>query len=169
MSSAPAAISLAEYMSTDYEPDCDYVDGFIEERNVGKKKHGKTQGALYANLLALRAEHGCDVLLEQRVRVAKSRVRIPDICLALPDPEEVVEKPPLLWIEVLSPEDRWNRVQTRLNDALAFGVQTIWVVDPYSKQAWHVTTGGTVAIEDGKLHCSNPRLEIALSEILPGD
>jgi len=98
MSSAPAAISLAEYMSTDYEPDCDYVDGFIEERNVGKKKHSRTQGALLAILFALRSDHGCDVLPEQRVRVAKSRVRVPDICLTLPNREEVVEQPPLLWV-----------------------------------------------------------------------
>jgi Uma2 family endonuclease len=169
MSSAPAAISLVEYMNTDYEPDCDYVDGFIEERNVGKKKHSKTQGDLYAILRALRSEHGCDVLLEQRVRVCKSRVRVPDICLALPNPEEVVEQPPLLWIEVLSPEDRWNRVQIRLNDALSFGVQTIWVVDPYSKEAWIVTPGHTALVDDGKLRCSKPKLEIALSEIIPED
>jgi Uma2 family endonuclease len=167
MSSAPAAISLAEYMSTDYEPERDYVDGFIEDRNVGKKKHSRTQGVLAAKLFACKSEHGCDVLVTQRIRVSISRVRVPDICLALPSAEEVVEQPPLLWTEVLSPEDRWNRVQTRLNDALAFGVQTIWVVDPYSKAAWVVTTGGTAAVEDGKLRCSNPKIEIALGEILP--
>jgi hypothetical protein len=29
-------VSLEEYLSTDYEPDCDYVDGVLEERNVGR-------------------------------------------------------------------------------------------------------------------------------------
>ncbi len=29
MSAAAAPVSLAEYMSTEYEPDCDFVDGFL--------------------------------------------------------------------------------------------------------------------------------------------
>ncbi len=36
-------LPLAEYINTDYEPDCEYVDGVLEERNVGKTKHGTTQ------------------------------------------------------------------------------------------------------------------------------
>lgn len=28
-------VPLEEYLRTSYEPDCDYVDGRIEERNVG--------------------------------------------------------------------------------------------------------------------------------------
>ena len=28
-------ISVEEYLASTYEPDCDYVDGRIEERNVG--------------------------------------------------------------------------------------------------------------------------------------
>ncbi len=170
MSAAPAPISLAEYLNTEYEPDCDYVDGVLEERHVGMKRHGKTQGALYAFLLAKQSEHGCDVLLEQRVRVAGSRVRVPDLCLALPDKEEIVNRPPLLWMEVLSPDDRWSRVQTRLNDVLNFGVRTIWIVDPYSKEAWIATPEhGTITVEDGMLRCAEPALEVPLSEIIPQD
>ncbi len=29
-------ISVAEYLASNYEPDCDYVDDHIEERNVGE-------------------------------------------------------------------------------------------------------------------------------------
>jgi hypothetical protein len=28
-------VSLAEYLNTEYEPDCEYLDGVLEERNVG--------------------------------------------------------------------------------------------------------------------------------------
>ncbi len=107
---------------------------------------------------------------EQRVQVAPRRVRIPDICLPAADKDDVTQHPPLLWIEILSPEDRWNRMQTRLHDALAFGVRTIWVIDPYSKEAWIVTSEhGTIPVEDGTLRCKDPLLEVVLSEILPED
>ncbi len=61
-------------------------------------------------------------------------------------------------------------MQTRLHDALAFGVRTIWVIDPYSKEAWIVTSEhGTIPVEDGTLRCKDPLLEVVLSEILPED
>jgi hypothetical protein len=33
-------VTVAEYLRTVYEPDCDYVDGRVEERNVGEFDHG---------------------------------------------------------------------------------------------------------------------------------
>ena len=30
---------MEEYLATSYRPDCDYVDGEIEERNLGEKEH----------------------------------------------------------------------------------------------------------------------------------
>lgn len=169
MSAAPAPVSLTEYLNTEYEPDCDYVDGFLEERNVGKKRHSRTQTRLATWLAGREAEHGFIVLTEQRVQVAPRRVRIPDICLLKRDDnDEVTQHPPLLWIEILSPEDRWKRTQTRLNDALGFGVRTIWIIDPYDREAWIATPEhGTVAVEDGKLRSVEPMLEVELSEILP--
>ncbi len=52
--SAAVHVSLAEYMSTDYEPDCDYVDGRIEERNVGKQRHSRTESLLASWLVSAR-------------------------------------------------------------------------------------------------------------------
>ena len=34
--SARTLISVEDYLATAYEPDCDFVDGHIEERNVGE-------------------------------------------------------------------------------------------------------------------------------------
>lgn len=162
-------VSLEEYLNTSYEPDCDYVDGVLEERNVGKKRHARTQARLILWLGARQQQHGCEILPEQRVKAGASRVRIPDICLVpADDQDEVQERPPFLCIEVLSPEDRMNRVAIRLKDYLAIGVPTVWVIDPYSKQAW-VQTAETplTKVEDGILRCANPPLELKLSEILP--
>jgi Uma2 family endonuclease len=161
-------VSLEEYLNTDYEPDCDYVDGVLEERNVGKKRHARTQARLILWLAAREQQYGYEVLPEQRVKVGASRVRIPDVCLvAADDEDEVQQRPPWLCIEVLSPEDRWSRVDARLKDYLAFGVPMIWVIDPYAKEAWMVTAEGPRAkVEDGILRCGNPALELPLSDVL---
>jgi hypothetical protein len=50
-------IPVSEYLSTDYEPDCDYVDGLLEERNVGEKDHSKLQTML-ARLFIVRTVIG---------------------------------------------------------------------------------------------------------------
>lgn len=36
-------ISVGEYLSRTYHPDMDYVDGQLDERNVGEEEHGKLQ------------------------------------------------------------------------------------------------------------------------------
>ncbi len=165
--SAAVQISLAEYLSTEYEPDCEYIDGVIEERNVGTRRHSQTQGLLYTWLLSKAQKHGHDIRLEQRVQLSRSRFRIPDICLVpKDDAEEIVQHPPALWIEILSPDDRWSRVQAKLADVLRFGVDTIWIIDPYAKQAW-MATQQMATTEVDTLRCENLSLEVALSEVLP--
>ena len=44
---AAAPISVSEYLSTSYRPDCDYVDEVIVERNVGERI--RAPGALTAS------------------------------------------------------------------------------------------------------------------------
>ncbi|PWU00781.1 MAG: hypothetical protein C5B51_24370 [Terriglobia bacterium] len=41
MGSLKTLVSVEEYLHTDYEPDCDYLDGVIEERNAGEKDHAE--------------------------------------------------------------------------------------------------------------------------------
>ena len=36
-------VSVHDYLSTSYRPDCDYVDGVVLERNVGEKDHSRLQ------------------------------------------------------------------------------------------------------------------------------
>jgi hypothetical protein len=49
---AGTLISVNEYLVTGFDPDCDFVDGEVLERNVGKKKHSYAQlgvGAWFRN------------------------------------------------------------------------------------------------------------------------
>lgn len=164
-------LSLAEYLSTSYEPDCDYIDGVLEQRNVGMRRHSRTQALLSSWLLARERQHGHRVLVEQRMQVSPTRVRIPDICLVpADDVDELTQRPPVLCIEILSPEDRWSRMQERLTDYLSFGVPMIWIIDAYSGEAWSATQDKPVApVRDGKLRCAELDIEVAVSDILPQD
>ena len=47
-------ISVEEYLATSYRPDCDYVDGRIEERNLGEYDHSSLQTAIGAYFFARR-------------------------------------------------------------------------------------------------------------------
>jgi Uma2 family endonuclease len=171
MATAAAPISLAEYLHTEYEPDCEYIDGLLEERNAGKSRHSDTQGLVVGWLVARKSEHGFRVRPEQRVQLAPFRIRIPDVCLVPADDKaEIIQQPPPLWIEILSPDDRWYRTHNKLRDVLAFGVPTVWIIDPYSNEAWTATQDGhVIQVEDGILRCANLNLEMPLSEVLPAE
>ena len=159
-------ISVEEYLRTSYRPDCDYVDGEVLERNVGEKSHAKLQKAILLFLTAREKELGIWVIQEQRVQVSAKRFRIPDICVTLGEPnEEILRQPPFICIEVLSPEDRWPRIQQRIGDYLGMGVPYVWVLDPAAKTAYSVTrSAGTNQVTD-VLKTLNPSVELPLSEI----
>lgn len=160
-------IPVEEYLRTSYDPDCEYVDGEVVERNVGRKGHSKVQRRLLRILEAREHDCGIFVLQEWRMRVSGTRYRIPDVLIvAGPEPdEEVLSSPPLVCIEILSPEDRVSRMQNKIAEYLAFGVRYVWVLDPESKEAFVYTSAGMKKIEDGFLRTENPGIEIPLSAV----
>src|ERR1700682_5482725 len=123
MATAASVISVEEYLSHTYEPAYNYVDGHLEERNVGEADHSWLQAAFIGFFYARRKEWNITVLPEQRVQVKRARYRVPDVCVLLgPKPvEQILTNPPFLCIEILSPEDRMTRVKIRI-DYLAMGV-----------------------------------------------
>lgn len=160
-------ISVEEYLATSYSPDCDYIDGRVEERNFGEWDHANLQTAIAAFFRNNRKKWGINVFVEQRVQVAPTRFRIPDVCVVLGDPgEQILRKPPFLCIEVLSPDDRMNRVEKRIDDYLAMGVRYVWVVDPQTRKAYSATAEeGLREVKSGVLATDNPALEMPLAEI----
>ncbi len=160
-------ISVEEYLASSYEPDCDYVDGHIEERNLGEKAHAILQLRIGSYLLTHYERVGAVAATELRIRVSPTRIRIPDICVFLSDPEEEVPtKPPFICIEVLSREDRMSRVEKRIQDFLKMGVPYVWVLDPRTKQAYVATAAdGLREVKSGVLATANPAFEVPLAEV----
>lgn len=160
-------ISVEEYLSTAYRPDCDYVDGVVLERNLGEQDHSNMQMALSAYLFNLRKNLGIQVFPEQRVQVKTTRFRVPDICVvAGPKPDEqIFTQPPFLCIEILSPEDRMNQMQERIDDYLAFGVRYVWLLNPKTKRAYVYTAEGIQEAKQGILRTESPEIVVPLAEI----
>ena len=136
-------VSLGEYLATAYEPDCEYIDAELVERNVGEVEHAGLQMVLGAWLFNRRQQWGIHVFPECRVQVASGRYRIPDIAVTKQKPRgRILREPPFLCIEILSPEDRASRLEDKIDDYLRFGVEHVWVIDPQQRSAWSYTREG---------------------------
>jgi Uma2 family endonuclease len=166
---AVTLVPLEEYLRTTYEPDCDYVDGEVLERNVGERDHSKLQIELAFCFRSRAKQWGIHVYSEQRVQISTRRFRIPDICvIAGPEPEDqIFRTPPLICVEILSKDDRQDRMQEKIDDFLNFGVRYVWVINPRNRRAWVYTPEGSREVKDGVLRTSNPDLEIKIAELFP--
>ena len=161
---ATTAVSIHEYLSTSYRPDCDYVDGEVQERILGEFDHARLQMAVAGYYFARRKEWGITVVPEQRVQVSPTRFRVPDVCVTLGEPDgQIFRKPPLICIEVLSPDDRLSRVNERISDYLEFGVPYVWILDPQTRKAWRCTPGAMVEVSE--LRVDEPSIVVPLEEL----
>jgi Uma2 family endonuclease len=139
----PAVLTtLTEYLKTSYHPDRDFVDGEVQERNLGEFEHAAIQAFLTGWFFQHRHQWQLHVLPEMRIRVSSERVRIPDLCLVLRNQpmERVLSLAPLAVIEILSPEDRVLRYNERLADYRLMGIRQIWVIDPANKMGYDCST-----------------------------
>ena len=161
-------ISVSEYLNTTYRPDCDYIDGEVLERNLGENPHAGLQGYLAAIFFIHEPDWGLRAFPEQRVQVAPTRFRIPDVCVIRPygPPGGILRQPPLVCIEVFSSRDTLRSMQKRVDDYLAFGVPNIWLIDPVRRLAW---TADATALHplpaSGVFTIENTPVRIAIADL----
>jgi Uma2 family endonuclease len=161
-------IPVSEYLRTVYRPDCDYVDGEVEERNLGEQTHGLVQTAIAAIFFANRKTWGLRPITEQRVQVTTSRYRIPDVCVVTSsDPiTPILKTPPLLCVEILSPEDRFQRIIVRAQEFQRMGVPNIWIIDPETREAWTMDSeGGAVPMMEVAFTIPNTPVHVTIADI----
>ncbi|MGA7806659.1 Uma2 family endonuclease, partial [Bradyrhizobium sp.] len=121
-------VSVEEYLSTVYEPDCEYVDGAIEERNVGELEHSFLQLFLGSIFMNHRSEWRIVAFSEQRIQLAPNRFRVPDLVVVRAEfqREPILTHPPLIAVEIQSPEDTLRRTTIKAGEYLAFGIEHVW-------------------------------------------
>ena len=164
--SVTTLIPVEEYLRTSYsDGDREYIDGRVVERNLGTTDHAHWQTRmvifLSINYSALWAA------VEVRVQVKPTRYRVPDvICIWGPKPESsIVHEPPFLVIEVLSPDDRAEDVQDKVDDYLSFGIPYVWVVNPRTRRGYVYTAEGMREAKDGVLRTGSPEIALPLNDV----
>jgi len=166
MATATTLIPIEQYLRTPYHPDRDYVDGEIHERTLGEREHNRLQIVLGAWFLAHEKAWGIYVLSEQRTRVSSSRVRVPDLCLLRADApyEQVTVTPPLLCVEILSPDsdERLPRVARVMDDYARMGVPNLWIFDPKDRVGYVYSSDGVLKLTAARLTIPNTEIHVDL-------
>jgi Uma2 family endonuclease len=166
MATTPALLSIDEYLRTNYKPDADFVNGELEERHVGEHTHNFIQGLLYYLFTANAEAWGTEAIVEQRIRIGSDQVRVCDVAVIGADDrfEEVLTVPPMICIEILSPEDRIPRAELVLADYLAMGVPNIWLIDPMRRIAYTFNATGLHRADAARLSVPGTPIRLDLTE-----
>ena len=160
-------VSEEDYLHTGYEPDYEFDDGVLIERNVGTWHHSQLQAALTAYFFRRRKAWNLHVVTEVRTRARAGKYMIPDLCVVEgPEPTgRFLQTPPLIWIEILDPEDRPLRVNRKVQAVLEFGVPYVWVIDPETLESDLYTADRRTPLEDGVLRIPGTEIEVPLHGI----
>lgn len=161
------AVSVEQYLSTVFEHDCEYVDGVIEERDLGEFEHAYIQGILITLFNNHRDDWGAYALPEQRVQTQKTHFRVPDVTILRERTprEPIITHPPLLVIEVQSPEIPLSKAKFKAAEYLAFGIENVWVVDPYARVGYRGTPNGLELARSGELAIPETPIRIVLADL----
>lgn len=165
--STTAFVPLEEYLRTTYRPDRDWIDGETKERNMGEQSHARIQAYLTFLFRLHAVDWNVRGLPEQRLQVLATRFRVPDIAvISLSAPlVEVLRTPPLLCIEILSRDDSMSDIQERVEDYLAMGVTSVWVIDPRRRRAYEALSNGALQPVPAELSVAGTPIRISVADV----
>jgi Uma2 family endonuclease len=159
--------TVREYLRTSWSPDREFVDGRIEERNLGEKEHSILQRFLTVLFAIKRDEWRVEVFPELRTQTKARNFRVPDVLVMRAGDkfERYVTQPPLIAIEILSPEDSLTAMQTKAAEYREFGVEHIWIIDPEPRIAYRYTGSALEEVRTGELTVPGTPIRVELSEM----
>lgn len=131
--------SVEKYLRTSFDnPDKEYRDGDLVDRALPDNLHSKIQVFLCVFFFALRKTARLFPRSELRVKLGDGLYLIPDVAVFHGnEPVELVPShPPLIAIEILSPDDSMTAVRGKLEDYRHWGVQHVWLIDPHSQRLY---------------------------------
>jgi Uma2 family endonuclease len=158
------AASFDEYLRTSFPNlDREYRDGEIVERTMPDTLRSRTQVLIAFVFESLRKRHSVFACIGLRLKLRDGLVLIPDVCVFWPEEPAALlpDVPPLVAIEIMSPDDRLTAVHEKLEEFHAWGVKHVWLVDPNSRRMYTCDAG---LIEVSSLHV--PEIGV---ELTPGD
>jgi len=101
---------------------CANVVGILRNYVIQRKK-----GYICSNDTGVVVEHDPDTVRGPDVMLFEDAARIEDV------DEKYGEKPPILAVEVLSPNDTPGKITQRIQEQKRFGTLLIWVLDPEAR------------------------------------
>ena len=162
MPALPATVE--EYLSTSYDPDKEYVEGVLVERNVGDWLHSLVQSHL---IFAIRTRYPhLKAVPELRSRVAQDRYRLPDVCVLLSVPRgAVLDQPPFIAIEILSKDDRMSDVLEQLAEYAAIATPNVWLFDPRTRRMYAYRPGALQEVAADTIATTDASVQLTRAEI----
>lgn len=114
-------------------PDSEYVRGEIVERGMPDLVHSGAQKRLIVIFSSMEDLHRVYAFPELRLQLAEDVFRVPDVTVfsGAPPSQLVPDRPPLCVVEIVSRDDRYTELLQKLDEYHRWGVQHIWVVDPW--------------------------------------
>ncbi len=160
-------VSIEDYLAMEFEHDCEYVDGVIEERDMGEFEHAYMQGILIGIFLKNRENWGVFPLPEQRVQTQARHFRVPDVSILreVSKREPILTRPPLIVIEVQSPDIPLRKTVIKADEYRAFGIEYVWVVDRYARVGYVGTGAGLELLRSGEFSVPETPIRIVLAEL----
>ena len=135
---------------------------------MGTIPHSLLQAELAFWFRSHQVEWAIRVLTEVRTRTSPQRVRLPDVAVVRDDNvlrEQIRSTAPLIVIEILSLEDRWNRIIPRLDEFVAIGVEHVWILDPTDRAAYTYTPQGVKLVHETRLNLPDSPIHLDLPQI----
>ncbi|MGB8260491.1 MAG: Uma2 family endonuclease [Terracidiphilus sp.] len=132
MAAATVFVPLEEYLRGSWSPDAEYIDGQIEERNMGENDHSAWQKAVVFWFETQAAQAGIRVRPELRVQVDAYTYLVPDVTLLdrTRPAEPIATHPPVAVFEILSPGDSLKKLMKKGARYESMGIRSILVLDP---------------------------------------
>ncbi len=155
-------MTVEEYLQTVFKgPGREYLDGEIVERNFAGDSHPRAQAEILFRLGQFEAATGIYVDVERRHQVTPTRYRISDVAVFSSEPDsEIPAYPPLVSIEVLSPDDRIGYIIPKIVEYWRWGVANIWLAYPDARKLFVYGANGLHEVEQLEL----PQYSIVLTK-----
>jgi Uma2 family endonuclease len=137
MTGLVADLSVDEFLDRYADENYELLGGEARPKPLGKRKHVLTQQQLLyllGDVFGRKRVH-----MEMTVRIGMD-MPVPDVIVLNSETpryyKDVVDEPPLLCVEVVSPSQLPEEMLAKCNRYRVFGVPFCWVIDPVSYRAW---------------------------------
>lgn len=160
---AKTQIGVEEYLALAFpdRPEPDYVHGEVVERALPTPIHAQIQILLGILFSRLHSPAPLVLMSELRVRIDKDLFRVIDFAVYRGRRPEgrFASEPAFVAVEIVSPDDNYQKLTRRLEDYRRWGVPHVWLIDPGLQRLYEYTEAGLLQ----RANLALPELDFAIT------